>query len=83
MNIQALCEAGSLYRSFSPKAYDLSIRPNAVANGVLVEADEYGRILAATMPSGVSIRNNFSYSIARTKMQFEFVDMAGLIHPLD
>ncbi|MBX9950565.1 MAG: hypothetical protein K2Y39_15460 [Candidatus Obscuribacterales bacterium] len=83
MNVQALCEASTLYRSFTPKAYDLSVRPNAVANGMLVEADDYGRILAADMPSGVSVRNNFSYSIARTSLQFEFVDMSGMIHPLD
>lgn len=71
------------HTSFVPKAYDLNVRPNAMAKGIPVEADDYGRVVAVKYPNGHIIRNNFQYIIHQTPIDNSLVDRNRMVHPLD
>lgn len=68
---------------FEPKSYDLHIQPNATAQGIPVEADDNGRVVAVAYPWGEEIRNNSRYLIIRA-LQYNWLrDINGFLHALD
>jgi hypothetical protein len=71
------------HSTFVPKTYDLNIQPNAVAQGLPVEADEEGRVVAVRYPDGHRVRNNFAYMVHQGENELSFVDRNQLVHPLD
>jgi hypothetical protein len=75
--------AESFVRPFIAKTYDLRIAPNAVADGVLVEADADGNYVAAQFECGESVRNHLYYMVVRTDTMNWFADRNHFFHPLD
>jgi hypothetical protein len=71
------------HSTFVPKTYDLNIQPNAIAQGIPVEADEEGKVVAVSYPDGHRVRNNHQYLVHQGKCEFSLVDRNQRVHPLD
>lgn len=57
--------------------------PNAIHNGLLVEADEDGTILAVKFSDGQTMRQLSSYIVHRTPTENLLIDIQRIVHPLD
>lgn len=73
----------SATQTFLAQKYDLRITPNAIAQGLPVEANERGLVVAVQYPTGLSIRNNFKYLICHCQTANSLIDRNQIIHPLD
>lgn len=71
------------WSTFVPKVCNLRIKPNAIAKGLPVEANNGGAVVAVEYPDGVSIRNNFRYLISHSPEGNALIDCNQWVHPLD
>lgn len=79
----SLAQLAANHASFVPRTYDLKIQNNAIANGIPVEADESGSVVAVTYPSGQRVRNHFHYMIGCSGKGNYLMDRNQFFHPLD
>lgn len=73
----------AIMMGFQPQSYDLKIEPNATAQGLPVEANKEGLVVAVRYPEGLCIRNNFKYLICHCPTANSLIDSNQMIHPLD
>ncbi len=79
----SIAQHASMHYSFVPASYDLNIMPNAIRDGVLIEADHDGTIVAVKLPDGQTMRCNFRYIVHRTPTENLLIDINRIVHPLD
>lgn len=79
----SIAQHAAMHYSFAPASYDLNVRPNAIKDGMLVEADDDGTIVAVKFPDGQTMRNSLRYVIHRTPTENLLIDVQRIVHPLD